>query len=176
MHFNTATRTPASRWSERFVDAFAGYDAVVTPSGSCAAMVRHHHAVVAEPLRAAPMRPARRASPTVAPRVYELTEFLVDVLGVTDVGAALPAHASRSTRPATRCGCSGVGDRPRRLLEAVDGLDAGRPAAVPTRAAGSAARSRSRTPTRRWRWALDKVDDVLGDRRRGPDRRPTRRA
>ena len=58
----------------------------------------------------------------VAPRVHELSEFLVDVLGVTDVGAWFPhrvtyhptCHSLRLLR---------VGDRPLRLLRAVEGID-----------------------------------------------------
>jgi len=122
MHFNTGYQAACIPLVERFVDAFAGYDVVVTPSGSCAAMVRVHHPVVA---RLAQERdagidlPARVA--TVAPRVLELSEFLVDVLGVTDVGARFPHRvALHPTCHSMRL--LGVGDRPRRLLAEVDGL------------------------------------------------------
>lgn len=58
----------------------------------------------------------------MTPRVYELSEFLVDVLGVTDVGAYFPhrvtyhptCHSLRMLR---------VGDKPLRLLKAVRGMD-----------------------------------------------------
>ncbi len=100
-----------------FVEAFAGFDAVVAPSGSCAGSARHQHGLVAR--RSGDpglLRAVRAAAPT-----YELSEFLVDVLGVTDVGASFPhtvayhptCHSLRMLR---------VGDRPRRLLEAVHGL------------------------------------------------------
>lgn len=62
-----------------FVSAFADYDAIVTPSGSCAGSARHQHGVVAR----------RSGDPSLVaavertgPRVHELSEFLVDVLGV----------------------------------------------------------------------------------------------
>ncbi len=74
-----------------FVDAFAAYDAIVTPSGSCAGSARHQHRIVAE--RSGDPGLVARGRRRPAPRVYELTEFLVDVLGVTDVGRVLPAHA-----------------------------------------------------------------------------------
>jgi Fe-S oxidoreductase len=101
-----------------FVDAFAGYDAVVMPSGSCAGSARHQHRIVAQ--RAGDPGLVRAVS-EISPRVYELSELLVDVLGVTDVGASFPhrvtyhptCHSLRLLR---------VGDRPRRLLEAVRGL------------------------------------------------------
>src|SRR6476661_10041498 len=61
-----------------FVDAFSGYDAVVTPSGSCAGSARHQHGLVAR----------RSGDPALVdavaqtgPRVFELSEFLVDILG-----------------------------------------------------------------------------------------------
>ena len=80
---------------------------------------------------------------------YEFTEFLVDVLGVEDVGASFP-HRVTLTRRATRCGAArrrpagaaaarGARDRPRRAR------------ATRRSAAASAGPSRSRTPTRRWR-------------------------
>ena len=132
-----------------FVDAFAGYDAVVVPSASCAGSVRHQHALVA---RALGRRGARgRRWREVAPRTYELTEFLVDVLGVADVGASFPHRVTyHPTCHSLRM--LGVGDRPLRLLAAVRGIGWST-CRRPRSAAGSAARSRSRTPTPRWRWA-----------------------
>lgn len=103
----------------RFVDAFDGYDAIVTPSGSCAGSARHQHALVA---RRSQDPGLQRAVEEVSPRTYELSEFLVDVLGVTDVGASFPhrvtyhptCHSLRMLQ---------VGDRPVRLLRAVAGLE-----------------------------------------------------
>ena len=75
--------------------------------------------------RSWPAAPATRRWSTAvartAPRVYELSEFLVDVLGVTDVGAYFPHRVTyHPTCHSLRM--LGVGDRPRRLLEAVRGL------------------------------------------------------
>ena len=103
----------------RFVEAFDGFDVVVVPSGSCAGSVRHQHALVA---RRSGDRGLAEAVGRTAPRTVELSEFLVDVLGVVDVGAWFPrrvtyhptCHSLRMLR---------VGDRPRRLLEAVGGID-----------------------------------------------------
>jgi L-lactate dehydrogenase complex protein LldE len=102
-----------------FVEAFAGYDAVVAPSGSCVGSVRHQHALVARRSGDPGLAEAVRE---VSPRVYELSELLVDVLGVEDVGASFPhrvtyhptCHSLRMLH---------VGDRPLRLLRAVRGLD-----------------------------------------------------
>ncbi len=101
-----------------FVSAFEGYDAVVLPSGSCTGSVRHQHGLVAR----------RSGDPALVdgvaemtPRVYDLSEFLVDVLGVTDVGAYFPHRATfHPTCHSLRL--VGVGDRPRRLLDEVRGL------------------------------------------------------
>ena len=118
MHFNTGYRADCVPLVRRFADVFAGFDAVVTPSPSCAGMVRHQHG----PLAVSTGDTALVAAVgEVVPRVYELTEFLVDVLGVTDVGAAFPATVTlHPTCHSVRA--LGIGDRPRRLLEAVDGL------------------------------------------------------
>ncbi|MFC5175974.1 (Fe-S)-binding protein [Nocardioides taihuensis] len=101
-----------------FVAAFEGYDAVVAPSGSCAGSARHQHALVA---RRSHDPGLARAVERTAPRVHELSEFLVDVLGVTDVGAYFP-HAVTYHPTCHSLRLLGVGDRPRRLLEAVRGL------------------------------------------------------
>ena len=101
------------------VAAFEGYDAVVVPSGSCAGSVRHQGRLVAD--RAGDPALADGVA-RLAPRTYELSEFLVDVLGVVDVGASFPhrvtyhptCHSLRMLR---------VGDAPQRLLKAVRGID-----------------------------------------------------
>lgn len=119
MHFNTGYRPATLPMVRRFTEVFAGYDAVVTPSGSCAGMIRGHHGTVARQYGDAELVAAIER---VAPTVYELSELLVDVLGVTDVGAYFPhrvtyhptCHSLRMLR---------VGDRPLRLLRAVKGID-----------------------------------------------------
>lgn len=69
----------ARRLARRFVDVFAAADHVVCPSGSCAAMVRHQYAALLG------------GEPPVARRTWELCEFLVDVLGVSELPVAF-AH------------------------------------------------------------------------------------
>ncbi|MET8367551.1 (Fe-S)-binding protein [Micromonospora sp. NPDC049580] len=119
MHVNTGYQREAVPLVRRHVRVFDPYDVIVAPSGSCVGSVRHQHAMVAR--RAGDVRLASRAE-SVAERTYELSELLVDVLGVTDVGAYYPhrvtyhptCHSLRMLR---------VGDRPRQLLRAVRGLD-----------------------------------------------------
>jgi L-lactate dehydrogenase complex protein LldE len=101
-----------------FTRAFAGYDAVVTPSGSCAGSVRHQHGIVARRSGDAALE---RATGELSPRTYELSEFLVDVLGVVDVGAYFP-HTVTYHPTCHSLRMLGVGDRPERLLRAVRGL------------------------------------------------------
>src|SRR5665647_3661276 len=91
-----------------FVSAFADYDAIVTPSGSCAGSARHQHGVVAR----------RSGDPSLVaavertgPRVHELSEFLVDVLGVR-VGRSRSTSATCvMSTPRTPSGCIGRGPR-----------------------------------------------------------------
>jgi L-lactate dehydrogenase complex protein LldE len=113
MHANSGYRAEAEPLMRRFVDTFEPYDAVVAPSGSCVAMVRDSY----PRLSGGDARVAATAAKT-----YELSELLVDVLGVTDVGAAF---RHRVTYHPT---CHGLrllrlGDRPQRLLRAVDGIE-----------------------------------------------------
>ncbi len=102
----------------QYVQAFEGYDAVVIPSGSCAGAVRHQHSMVAR--RSGDPGLAAAVART-SPRAYELSEFLVDVLGVQDVGAYFPHRVTyHPTCHSLRM--LGVGDRPMRLLQQVRGI------------------------------------------------------
>jgi len=101
-----------------FVDTFAGYDYVVAPSGSCVGAIREQHHDLAE--RAGDAALVRRVD-AVVPKVYDISEFLIDVLGVTDVGAYFPHRVTfHPTCHSLRV--AHVGDRPERLLKAVRGL------------------------------------------------------
>jgi L-lactate dehydrogenase complex protein LldE len=119
MHVNSGYPREAIPLVRNHVSAFEGYDAIVAPSGSCAAAVRHQHVDVA---RLAGDEALAAAAAAVGARTYELSEFVVDVLGVTDVGAYFPhrvtyhptCHSLRLLR---------VGDRPIQLLRAVAGID-----------------------------------------------------
>lgn len=121
--FNTGYRRATEPLVRRMAEAFAGYDHIVTPSGSCAAMVRDNYPRMGAQAEAEGRgRDLARAAATLAPRTYELTEFLVDVLGVTDVGAYFP-HTVTYHPSCHGLRMLGLGERPRRLLEAVRGLE-----------------------------------------------------
>ncbi len=99
MHVNSGYEADAL--TARFERVFAPYDVVVSPSASCVAHVRNH---------------------LPGMRVLELTEFLIDELGVVDVGASFPHRVTlHPTCHSLRL--LEIGDRPRRLLSAVSGID-----------------------------------------------------
>jgi len=101
MHLNSGYPAVAERLAGRFAEIFGGYEAVVSPSSSCVGTIRE-------------LEPGLP--------VYELSELLVQRLGVDDVGASFPhrvtyhptCHSLRAIR---------VGDAPLRLLRAVRGLE-----------------------------------------------------
>lgn len=103
LHRNSGHADEAAVLEARLADVFADAEAVVAPSGSCAAHVRAHGGALAG-------------------RVFELSELLVDHLGVEDVGARFDGrvtyhptcHSLRLLR---------LGDQPLRLLRAVEGLE-----------------------------------------------------
>jgi L-lactate dehydrogenase complex protein LldE len=119
MHFNTGYQREAIPLVRRFVEVFSPYEAVVAPSGSCVGMVRELYPMAAE---LAGDRWLAEKVEALAPRVFELSEFLVKRLGVTDVGAYYPhrvtyhptCHSLRMLE---------VGEAPLELLRAVRGID-----------------------------------------------------
>ena len=119
MHFNTGYQREATPLVRRFVEVFSPCEAVVAPSGSCVGMVRELY-----PMAAGLANDKRLLYEVeeLAPRVFELSEFLVKRLGVADVGAYYPhrvtyhptCHSLRMIK---------VGDAPLELLRAVRGID-----------------------------------------------------
>ena len=94
-----ARGTTRARWRGTSIDVFGDDDVpVVVPSGSCGDMVIHQAPHLLEDDPAYGPRAA-----ALAARTYELTQFVVDVLGVTDVGARSERPRSRITRPVTAC-------------------------------------------------------------------------
>ena len=119
MHANSGYQLEALPLVRRFVRVFADEERIVCPSASCAGMVREQYPRLA---RLAGDAGLAREVEALAPRVREVSELLVDDLGVEDVGASFPhrvtyhptCHSLRGLR---------VGDRPTRLLRAVRGID-----------------------------------------------------
>jgi L-lactate dehydrogenase complex protein LldE len=119
MHANTGFRAEAYSQAKRFVRLYQDAENVVIPSSSCVAMIRDQYAGLFEELGNEQLRSEFRS---LAPRVYELSEFLIDKLGVEDVGAYFP---HRVTYHASCHGLRGLhlGDRPFRLLGKVRGME-----------------------------------------------------
>lgn len=116
-HHNAGFEPEARRVARGLLDAFDGAEHIVTPSGSCAAMLCHSYPT----LFAEDAEELERAR-TLGRRTFEFSQFLVNVLGVEDVGATLErtavyqpsCHGSRLL---------GMRDEPLRLLGKVRGLD-----------------------------------------------------
>lgn len=112
--FQSQARDLARQWIELF-DRTDGY--IVSPSGSCVDMVRHHY-----PELFAEGTIEHQRAQAVAARTFEFTQFLVDELQLTDVGAVFPhkvtyhasCHLLRGLRGRTQ---------PRQLLQSVKGLE-----------------------------------------------------
>jgi L-lactate dehydrogenase complex protein LldE len=119
MHANTGFRSEAFSQAKRLVKMYRDAESVVIPSSSCVAMMRDQYPGLFDELGDEQLR---REFADLLPRVYELSEFLIDKLGVDDVGAYFPHkvtyHAS----------CHGLralhlGERPFRLLKKVRGIE-----------------------------------------------------
>lgn len=110
--FNAGYWPESRRIARQFLKVFVPFDTIVAPSGSCVSMVRVHYPELFAD------QPEAGAVAELGPRVRELTSFLVDELGVSDLGASFPArvtihdscHALREL---------GVRHQPRVLLNAV---------------------------------------------------------
>ncbi|GGC83871.1 (Fe-S)-binding protein [Chelatococcus reniformis] len=115
--YNSGDRANARSIAEQMIRTFSGFDYVVAPSGSCAGMIRvHYPELFADDPN---WLPKARA---LAAKTWELTSFLVDVLGVTTVNAEYQGIATYHDA------CSGlrelgISTQPRRLLASVKGLE-----------------------------------------------------
>ena len=115
--FNAGYRREARVAARRFIEIFETAETIVCPSGSCVTMVRHHYPELFDGDDS-----WRQRARQVAAKTYELTQYLVDVLGVDDLGAHYDGkityhdscHLLRNLR---------VKDQPRRLLRNVSGVD-----------------------------------------------------
>jgi L-lactate dehydrogenase complex protein LldE len=114
--YNSGDRATTRAIAAQVIDAFEGFEAVVTPSGSCGGMLAHHYPGLFDD------DPAMKArAENLAGRSYELVSFLVDVLRLEKVAARYDGTVTYHDS------CSGlrelgVKDQPRRLLGSVQGL------------------------------------------------------
>jgi L-lactate dehydrogenase complex protein LldE len=115
--YNSGDLKSAKAIAQATIAAFEGFDYIVAPSGSCAAMLKCHF-----PRLMAGDEAAEARARAFAERVHELTAFLVDVRGLSAVPGTFSGRATYHD------GCSGLRElgiarQPRRLLGAVDGLE-----------------------------------------------------
>ncbi len=116
--FNSGFQLEARRLARRWLRVFGATDGyIVSPSGSCVDMVRHHYAELFPE-----GSPERALGQEVAARTFELSEFLVNELKVTDVGARFPHRVTYHASCHLLRGL-GVGETPKQLLRAVEGLE-----------------------------------------------------
>jgi len=116
-NFNSGDRDGARHIAVRVIEQFAGYDYVVTPSGSCAAMIRRHYPALFDA-----DSQEKTAALAMAEKTWELTSFLVDRVGFEAVAVTLDASVTYHDA------CSGfhelgIREQPRRLLSSVSGLE-----------------------------------------------------
>jgi len=119
---NAGFHDDARPLAERFLNVFAGYDYVVSPSGSCVAMVRHHYEQV---LGHSPQLE------DVAHKTYELCEFMTDVLKIDRLTGSFPhrvglhqsCHGLRELRTASDSELVGPSfNKPHQLLASLEGI------------------------------------------------------
>jgi L-lactate dehydrogenase complex protein LldE len=114
--YNSGDKADAEAIARQIITAFAGYQYVVVPSGSCAGMLRMHYPELFSD------EPAmRERAEDLAARTYELVSFLVDIRGMKEVVARCAQTVTYHDS------CSGLRElgvkaQPRRLLAGVDGL------------------------------------------------------
>jgi L-lactate dehydrogenase complex protein LldE len=114
--FNSGCHSDARAVAKQSLTLYEDAEAVVVPSGSCAAMVKVFYTELFDD------PDDKRRAEALAGKVWEFSEFLVDKLGVTDLGAEFAGRATFHD------GCHGlrelgVKSQPRRLLENVRGLE-----------------------------------------------------
>jgi L-lactate dehydrogenase complex protein LldE len=114
-HFNSGYRDLARDLARHTIQAFANGRQVVTPSGSCAAMVKHEYPELLHDELVWHER-----AEDLARRTHELSDFLVNVLGVEDVGARYDAKATYHM--ACHLRALGIQTEPEQLLRQVRGL------------------------------------------------------
>ncbi len=105
--------------ARQFIAEFEGYQYVVAPSGSCAAMVKHHYSALL-----ADDAPWQARADALASRCYELTGFLIDVLDA-DPGAICKSGSPVTVTYHDSCAGlreMGIKSQPRRLLEGAHGV------------------------------------------------------
>ncbi len=115
--FNSGYRQAARVAAKHFIEVFEGAEQIVCPSGSCVNMVRHHYAELFQN-----DSPWLQRAQNLSSRIYEFSEYLVDVLGVEDLGARFDGKVTYHDSCHLLRGI-GVQKQPRQLLAHVSGTE-----------------------------------------------------
>lgn len=119
MHNNSGYLVEAAALADRFVEVFRDAEVVVCPSSSCVSTVRSSYPRLASAVGDADL--GRRIE-ALGTRVFEFSDFLVNRLGVEDVGAYYPHRVTYHPTCNSLRGLK-VGDAPMRLLRKVRALE-----------------------------------------------------
>ncbi len=111
--FNSGYRKEAKRAAEHFINVFDDAEAIVCPSGSCVNMVRNHY----PELFRDDARLLERAK-GIGTKTFEFTEYLVDVLGIEDLGASYEGRITYHDSCHLLRGL-GVKEQPRKLIKKI---------------------------------------------------------
>jgi len=152
--FNAGYLSESRDAAEHFINTFSGTDMIVTPSGSCAAMVKHHYPELFQD-NPQMLEAARK----VGERVYELSQFLVNVLHVHE--AALTGSGSvtyHSSCHLTRT--LGAVQEPQLLISAIKGMEF-RPMPDATRCCGFGGVFMAKLPEISMAIADDKAESII---------------
>lgn len=115
--FNSGFHHEAKSIGKKFLKDFSdGEHYIVAPSGSCTGYVRNYYNQLFENTA------EHNNCKNVKKRLYEFTEFLINVLHISDIGAVFNATATYHDGCGSLREC-GIKDAPRKLMEQVDGLE-----------------------------------------------------
>ena len=115
--FNAGYRKAARAAAKRFIEIFEDADVIVCPSGSCVSMVKLHYPELFKSDEKWFDRAVR-----VGQRTFELSQYLVDVLGIDDVGAGYDGRVTYHDSCHLLRGL-GVAEQPRRLIRNIRGAE-----------------------------------------------------
>lgn len=114
--FNAGYRDECRSVATKFVKDFQVYDYIVAPSGSCTGFVRNYYSKLFD------NSATHNEVKLLRKHMFEFTEFLTQVLGVTDIGATLNGVATYHDACGALREC-GIKEGPRQLLSKVKGLE-----------------------------------------------------
>ena len=114
---NAGYTDQAREVAKHFIKVFENDDVIVSPSGSCVCTVKHHYPQL---LAHEPQWLARAQA--VAGKIYELTQFMVDVMGVTDCGTSFAGRVAYHESCHVLRGL-GVSQQPKTLIAGVTGAE-----------------------------------------------------